>query len=88
MSEKFQPYIIKIPPFHYLHVLNNNTNVSRLETGPQKFVIFDNDSVVLGPKKMIVIPPRHYCIVENPAIRNEKNEVLLDQHGQVRLRHG
>jgi len=88
VSEKSQPYIIKIPPFHYLHVLNNNTNVSRLETGPQKFVIFDNDSVVLGPKKMIVIPPRHYCILENPVVRNEKNEVLLDQYGQVRLRHG
>jgi len=85
--ERSQPYIIKIPPFHYLHVLNNNTNVSRLETGPQKFVIYDNDTVVLGPKKMIVIPPRHYCIIENPVIRNE-NEVVLDQHGQVKLRHG
>jgi major vault protein len=37
---------------------------------------------------MIMIPPRHYCIISNPVLRNEKQEIVRDEHGQVRLRHG
>ena len=37
---------------------------------------------------MIKIPPRFYCIIENPVIRNNKGEAVLDQHGQVKLLHG
>ncbi len=29
----------------------------------------DNERVVLGPKKMIVIPANHYCTVTNPLAR-------------------
>jgi major vault protein len=38
---------------------------------------------------MIIIPPRHYCIISNPAVRDEKSKnVVTDRAGQVRLRHG
>jgi major vault protein len=46
---------------------------------------------------MIIVPPRHYVIVENPVIRKitydkEGREVssvvITDDHGQVLLRHG
>jgi len=37
---------------------------------------------------MIIIPPRHYCIISNPAQRNEDGSVVTDGHGQVKLRHG
>eukprot|EP00005_Dracoamoeba_jomungandri_P005800 CAMPEP_0174257670 /NCGR_PEP_ID=MMETSP0439-20130205/6780_1 /TAXON_ID=0 /ORGANISM="Stereomyxa ramosa, Strain Chinc5" /LENGTH=380 /DNA_ID=CAMNT_0015340861 /DNA_START=365 /DNA_END=1507 /DNA_ORIENTATION=+ len=36
---------------------------------------------------MISIPPRHYCVIDNPAIKDERG-VVLDKNGQVRLRHG
>lgn len=36
---------------------------------------------------MIVVPPRHYCIVENPILRNKDNLPIVDSNGQVRLRH-
>ena len=36
---------------------------------------------------MIVIPPRHYCIIENPVLRDKSGEVVLDVSGQARLSH-
>jgi major vault protein len=36
---------------------------------------------------MIIIPPRHYCVVENPVLRNKDNEIVLDASSQVRLSH-
>lgn len=39
--------------------------------------------MILGPEKMIVVPPRHYCIVENPAVKDKDGQVVFDTHGQV-----
>jgi len=52
---------IKIPPFHYIHVLDKNSNVTRLESGPQTFIRQDHEKVVTGetPVKMIVLAPRY-----------------------------
>ncbi len=74
--------IYRIPPYYYLHVLDQNTNVTKVEVGPKTFIRQDNEKVILGPDKMIVVPPRHYCIVENPAIV-EAGKVILDSYGQV-----
>lgn len=51
---------IKIPPFYYIHVLDRNTNVTRLESGPQAFIRQDHEKIVTGdsPLKMIILPPR------------------------------
>ena len=43
----------------------------QIELGPMTFIRQDNEKVVIGPEKMITVPPRHYCIVENPAARGE-----------------
>ena len=37
--------VIKIPPFCYLHVLDKNKNVTRVEIGPQTFTCLDNVKV-------------------------------------------
>ena len=43
---------------------------------------------MFGPEKMITVPPRHYCIVENPVLKDSKTGlVLFDDHGQAKLRH-
>ena len=34
-----------------------------------------------------MIPPRHYCIIENPVLRNKDNEVVVDTSGQAKLAH-
>ena len=36
---------------------------------------------------MITIPPRHYCIVENPVQKDDEGEVVVETSGQAKLRH-
>ena len=43
--------------------------------------------MVSGTSKMIVVPPRHYCVVENPIVTNAEGEVQFDPSGQVKLWH-
>jgi major vault protein len=66
--------------------LDNNTNVTDVIVGPKTFTRQDHQSVVGGPTAMIMVPPRHYCIIENPVVR-EDGVVARDKNGQVRLRH-
>lgn len=81
---------IKIPPFHFIHVLDQNVNVTRLEIGPQTFIRQDHEKISSGdkPLKMIVLLPRTYCEITNPVIRNSKNELVYDRHGQVNVKFG
>lgn len=38
--------IIRIPPYHYIHVLDQNSNVSRVEVGPKTYIRQDNERLV------------------------------------------
>jgi major vault protein len=80
--------VIRLKPFYYIHVLDNNANVTTVETGPQTFTVMDHQTVVQKETPMIIIPPRHYCIISNPAQRDSQGHVRRDVHGQVKLRHG
>ena len=81
--------VIRISPFHYIHVLDNNTNVTRVVNGPSSFAVKDHESVVFGPSKMIMIPPRHYCIIKNPVVKGEDGAIQVEgEHGQVTLKQG
>ena len=53
--------IIRVKPYYYLHVLDNNTNVTRLVVGPLTFIRQDHEKVILGPEPMIQVPPRQYA---------------------------
>ncbi len=77
--------VFRIPPYHYIHVLDQNANVTRLEIGPNTFVKQDNEKVVFGPEKMITLPPRTYCIVENPVLRDADKKVVYDGSGEAKL---
>jgi len=82
------PSVIRIKPFYYIHVLDNNTNVTRVESGPQTFTRQDHEKLVSGPDPMIMVPPRHYCIIANPVAKDEKGNVIIGKDNQVKLRHG
>ncbi|XP_055417241.1 major vault protein [Bubalus kerabau] len=79
--------IIRIPPYHYIHVLDQNSNVSRVEIGPKTYIRQDNERILFAPVSMVTVPPRHYCMVANPVARDAQGTVLFDVTGQVRLRH-
>ena len=115
---------MRIPPYHFLHVLDQNLNVTRVEIGPKTFVRQDHEKVLLGPSKvrttrarwlhstehlpciltgrrrrrrpslplttgqMVVVPPKHYCIIENPVVIDpETRQPVLDEYQQYKLRH-
>ncbi|XP_019721895.1 major vault protein isoform X2 [Hippocampus comes] len=79
--------IIRIPPHHYIHVLDQNTNIARVEIGPQTYYRQDNERVLFAPVRMIMVPPRHYCVVVNPVACDDNGRVLFDGSGQAKLRH-
>lgn len=79
--------IIRIPPYHYIHVLDQNSNVSHVEIGPKTYIRQDNERVLFAPRRMVTVPPRHYCTIANPVARDDHGALLLDVTGQPRLRH-
>eukprot|EP01128_Nolandella_sp_AFSM9_P000794 TRINITY_DN10917_c0_g1_i1.p1 TRINITY_DN10917_c0_g1~~TRINITY_DN10917_c0_g1_i1.p1 ORF type:complete len:414 (+),score=75.66 TRINITY_DN10917_c0_g1_i1:1453-2694(+) len=84
--------LVKIPPHHYIHVLDNNTNVCKLLTGPLTYLCEDQESLLLEPRKMMIVPPGQYLVVENPVclVTNAAGEKVpeVDEHGQVVLHYG
>jgi hypothetical protein len=83
-----QDSVYRLAPLTYIHVLDNNLNVTRVVVGPCTFTRQDHERVTFGPDEMVQVPPRHYCIVQNPAIRDAQGTIVLDQHRQIKLRHG
>ena len=75
--------VFRIPPYHYLHVLDKTTNVTRVEVGPKTFIRQENEKVILEPTKMIIIPPRHFSVIKNPAKKDEHGEPIKDAFEQV-----
>ena len=80
--------LYRIPPFYFIHVLDQNSTVTRLEIGPQIFLRQDNEILVFGPERMITIPPRHYCVVENPVMKDRTGQVQSYSNGEVKLSYG
>ena len=37
--------IFRIPPYYYLHVFDQTTNVTKVEIGPKTFIRQDNEKV-------------------------------------------
>jgi len=80
--------VIRIKPYQYIHVLDNNLNTTRVVLGPNTYTRLDHEKVVSGPDAMIMIPPRHYAIIKNPVVRNKDNSLVVDEHGNIKLRFG
>lgn len=80
--------VIQIEPFQYIHVLDNNENITRLESGPQTFVRKDHEKIVVGPLPMIRVPPRHFVKILNPVIRDGEGKIVLTDFGQAKIDHG
>jgi len=79
--------IIRIPPNKYIHISDNNKNIKGIVIGPQTFVRKEHETVLGEPEDMIVLPPGHYCIINNPVVR-EGGKPVINQHGEYQLRLG
>lgn len=80
--------VIRIPPNQFIHVLDNNSNITRLEVGPATFIRKEHESIVLGPVAMINLPPRSYCKIENPIVRGKDGKPELTPFQQVKTNQG
>lgn len=78
--------VIRIKPQHYIHVLDNNKNVTRVVSGPQTFTRLEHEQVVAGPNPMILVPPRHYCIIQNPLVKINDDGTAVLKHGDEEVR--
>ncbi|XP_065921043.1 major vault protein-like [Dysidea avara] len=73
--------IVGIRPNFYVHVIDMNTNVTTLYVGPRNLMLADNQKLSAGPLPFVVIPPGHYCVVQNPIddtkpiVENEQCEL-------------
>lgn len=63
-------------------------NITRLEEGPQTLIRKEHESIVEGPSKMINLPPRTFCKVANPIVRDEKGQRVLNHFGEVEIQQG
>ncbi len=81
---------IKILPYQYIHILDRNTNVSRVEVGPQTYIILDNEKLLTAkPSDMIKLAKRTYCKIVNPVKMDSKSKVpIKDKFGQIQLTYG
>ncbi|KAK7110646.1 major vault protein-like [Littorina saxatilis] len=80
MSQKNS--LVGISPLQFIHVLDKNTNISRLEVGPRTLYLQTHETIVLGPASMICVPPGSYCKILNPLKEYEagvKCELCLGQ---------
>jgi major vault protein len=67
-KKKRMANVLNIPPQFYIHVIDNNTNITRLETGPQRFTPKQHERVLCAPREFVVVPPQHYCVISNPIV--------------------
>lgn len=80
--------VVRIKPQFYIHVLDNNTNVTIVVVGPLTFTRQEHQHIVLGPEPMVTVPPRHYCKIANPVLRDKEGKLERDLMGQVKIKHG
>lgn len=80
---------IRIAPLQYVHILDSNTNLTRVVEGPVTLALKDNEKLASGksPLKMIQIPPRCYCIVLNPVIISSSGHIVYDDFGMAKVRY-
>lgn len=81
--------VIRLKQHYYIHVLDNNTNVTKCIVGPAVYTRKDQEKVLFQPRACVLVPPRSYCRVRNPCVVDAgTKQALLDEFGQVRLRIG
>eukprot|EP01059_Diplonema_ambulator_P034761 TRINITY_DN795_c0_g1_i4.p1 TRINITY_DN795_c0_g1~~TRINITY_DN795_c0_g1_i4.p1 ORF type:complete len:919 (+),score=467.97 TRINITY_DN795_c0_g1_i4:45-2801(+) len=80
--------VVHLKPGFYTHVLDQNASATIMKVGPETFTKREHEQILCQPRPYIVIPPRHYCVIDNPVKRDAKGEPVLDAAGQAVIQLG
>lgn len=75
---------IKLEPYTYIHILDLNTNLTRLEEGPKTLYRMDHEEIVLPSTKMIKLAPKSCVIIKNPVVLDEKKRPVSNNDGTLK----
>lgn len=78
--------VIKIGHNQFIHVLDKNSNTTRIEIGPANYFKQQNEQIVKNATELIKLPPNHYCIIRNPVVRSKDGELVKSEYGEVKVR--
>lgn len=80
---------MKLAPYQYIHVLDKNKSISRIEFGPLNFIKQEHEEITTGnnPIDMIILKPFTYARIMNPVVM-EKNAPKIDKNGQIVVKYG
>lgn len=87
-SDAAGPRVIRLPPYKFVHVLDTNSNVSRVLSGPLTYTRQEHEHVLTKVQDMIVLPAQHYVEIHNPVMLSDAGEIVYDQFHQAKLQHG
>ncbi|KAF5218546.1 hypothetical protein C3747_283g12 [Trypanosoma cruzi] len=66
---KMDSRVVRLEPYEYVHILDNNTCKVTLLEGPCCITLLDHlVNLHKNAQQHIVIPPNHYCEVRNPVV--------------------
>jgi len=74
MSKLTEPNVIRIKPLHYIHVLDNNTNVTRVEVGPMTYT---RQVMLLLRLLLLLLPSSFLSLLFNPRWKRKSLWALL-----------
>ena len=78
--------VVTIPPLHFCHILNSNTNIVRVEVGPQRYTLSSEEVLEKRPTPFVTVPPRHYVQVFD-FVSNRHSLPYKNNFGRVDLRY-
>jgi major vault protein len=85
--------LLRLSPFYYAHVTNDNTNTTELVLGPATRPIASHETITQPPTSFVILSPTQFCLIANPH-RTAVNAVtgavepVRDAYGQVQVRSG
>ncbi|KAH9581931.1 Major vault protein [Trypanosoma melophagium] len=81
--------LLRLQPYEYAHITNENTSTTELVIGPQTITLGSDEKLSKPVTPFHIIPSGHYCCIENPFVRTEDGAAAVeDSLGQVNVRVG
>ncbi|RNF06310.1 major vault protein [Trypanosoma rangeli] len=81
--------LLRLRPYEYAHVVNENTNTTELFVGPLTRALASNEIISKPVTPFHVVPHGSYGVIENPHVRASDGVTpVRDRWGQTKVRAG